>query len=195
MKRTLTVLATILSYALLLLAAPEFVSSFAQDPSVRPGETALRLNIEGKGAVVIKLHTKEAPRTTARIIELVQQKFYDGQRFYRVIKTPRPFLIQTGDPASRVKDPNDRSLGTGGTGQFLAYEASGFGHKKYAVGLSSSPNDRDKGDSQFYILLGDQPFLDGNYTVFGQVVQGMSVVDSIELGDRISNAVIVRGDR
>lgn len=164
-----------------------------QDYAPKPGETDIKLVIENKGTIWIKLHTKEAPKTTSRIIELVSQHFYDGQKFYRVLKTPKPFLIQTGDPMSRHRDVSDRSLGQNGTGQFIPYENSGFSNLKGAVGLSSLPTDRDKGDSQFFILLDDHPFLDGNYTVFGQVVFGMSVVNGIELGDRIASATIVRG--
>lgn len=168
-------------------------AAIAQEYRPKQGETDMRIVIEGKGVVWIQLHTKEAPRTTSRIIELVNQRFYDGQKFYRVIKSPKPFLIQTGDPASKERDAGDKSLGTGGTGVFIPFEDSGYGNVKGAVGLSSLPTDRDKGDCQFYVLLDDQPFLNGNYTVFGQVVSGMNVVQNVELGDRISTVTIVRG--
>lgn len=168
-------------------------AGLCQEYKPKPGETDMRIAIEGKGVVWVLLHTKEAPRTTARIIDLVNQRFFDGQKFYRVIKSPKPFLVQTGDPASKQRDASDKSLGSGGTGVFIPFEDSGFGNIKGAVGLSSLPADRDKGDCQFYILLDDQPFLNGNYTVFGQVVSGMNIVQIIELGDRISSVTIVRG--
>ncbi|MFN7172387.1 MAG: peptidylprolyl isomerase [Fimbriimonadaceae bacterium] len=157
------------------------------------GETLLRVEVENRGDVWIKLHTKEAPRTTSRIIELAEQGFYNGQRFFLVAKTPRPFLIRAGDPLS--KDPSQLDsdkMGTGGTGQKIPFEDSGFSNRTGAVGLATLANDKNSGDSQFYILLGDHPFLDGSYTVFGQVVQGMDVVNKVEKGDRIIRITVVR---
>lgn len=152
------------------------------------------LDIAGRGSVYIKLHTKEAPKTTSQIIRLVQNGFYNGQRFFKVDKSPKPFLVQTGDPASRdAGNIGKPTLGTGGSGTRVAYEDSGFLNETGAVGLSTMPNNRDSGDSQFYILLGNFPFLDGSYTVFGKVVQGMDVVNRIERGDVITSARIQRG--
>jgi cyclophilin family peptidyl-prolyl cis-trans isomerase len=149
------------------------------------------VTVEGRGEVQIRLHTAQAPKTTAQIVRLARQGFYDGQRFFRVVKEPKPFLVQTGDPASRSKPMGDPSLGQGGSGTRVPYEDSGFPNVDGAVGLSTLPNDRDSGDSQFYILLGPARFLDGSYTVFGQVASGMSVVKSIEVGDRITSVKIV----
>ncbi len=176
------IVATTIFLVLLLAAAVGFAS-----PEAGP---FLVLEIEGKGTIKIKLHTSEAPVTTKRIIELTNQKFYDGQRFFKVIRQPRPFLAQVGDPNSRTKRLDDPSLGTSGTGKRLAYEDSGFSHVPGAVGLSHLPNDKDSGDCQFYIVLGKSSFLDGNYTVFGQVSQGMDQLERLELGDRITSARI-----
>ncbi len=169
------------------------IASFGQAAKAKPGQTLLLLDIEGKGRISILLHTKEAPKTTAQIVRLAQSGFYNGQRFFKVVKQPREFLIQTGDPASRTADMKDASLGSGGSGTKVPYEDSGFPNVEGAVGLSTLPNDRDSGDSQFYILLGNAKFLDGNYTVFGQVLDGMDVVRAVTLGDKVTSASIIRG--
>lgn len=151
------------------------------------------LDIQGRGQVSILLYVNEAPKTTAQIIRLAQSGFYNGQKFFKVVKQPKPFLIQTGDPNSKSKPADDASLGKGGSGSRVPYENSGFPNVEGAVGLSTLPNDRDSGDSQFYILLGAARFLDGSYTVFGKVVAGMDVVRGVELGDKVTSATIVRG--
>ena len=180
---------------LLLILAVTLVSSLCSAQAFRPqaGQTVLLLNIENRGQVAILMHTKEAPKTTSQVIKLVQQGFYNGQKFFKVVKQPKPFLIQTGDPASKTKSETDPSLGSGGSGTSVPFEDSGFPNVEGAVGLSTLPKDRDSGDSQFYILLGPARFLDGSYTVFGKVVAGMDVVRAVELGDKVTSATIVRG--
>ncbi len=158
----------------------------------KPGETVIKIAVEGRGNVFIKLHTKEAPKATSQIISLVNEKFYDGQKVFRAEKTPKPFMVQMGDPQTKTKDVDDPTIGSGGSGRKVAFEDSGFSNDEGAVGLAAIPGDRNSGDSQFYILLTRARFLDGNYTVFGQVVNGMEVVKKIERGDRITNVTIVR---
>ena len=87
----------------------------------------------------------------------------------------------------------DASMGVGGTGTKLSFEDTGFSNVEGSVGLSTIPNQKDTGDCQFFILLSDNTYLDGSYTVFGRVVTGMEIVKKIELGDRITKATIVRG--
>lgn len=180
---------------LILLATTAFLVATAWTQGYRPqaGQTVLNLDIEGRGQVSILLFTKEAPKTTAQIIRLAQSGFYNGQKFFKVVKKPKPFLIQTGDPGSKTKNADDPSLGKGGSGSKVPFEDSGNPNVEGAVGLSTLPNDRDSGDSQFYILLGPARFLDGSYTVFGKVVSGMDVVRSVELGDKVTSATILRG--
>jgi peptidyl-prolyl cis-trans isomerase B (cyclophilin B) len=154
----------------------------------------MRITVEGKGNVFIKLFTDRAPKATGQIIRLARQGFYDGQRFHRVITSPKPYLVQIGDPGSRSKDPDDPSVGQGGSGSRVAYEETGFTNDKGFVGLAADPQDRNSGDSQFYILLDKHPFLDGKYTVFGQVVGGgMDVVRRIAKGDRVSSVTVIGG--
>lgn len=153
-------------------------------PQNRPTMT---LEVEGRGRIVIEMYPDKAPKTVAHIQGLVRRGFYDGQRFFRVITEPRPYLIQTGDPASRTQAMDSANMGSGGSGARVPYEDSGLPNDTGYVGLSTLPRDRDSGDSQFYILLGPSRFLDGQYTVFGRVTQGMDVVRSIQLGDRITS--------
>lgn len=159
----------------------------------KAGETVLRLTLENRSTIDILLYTKEAPKTTAHIIGLVQRGFYNDQRFHKVVKDPRPFLVQIGDPGSKTKSMDDRTLGTGGSGTRVPFEESGFANVTGAVGLATQENDRDSGDSQFYILLANSRFLNGASTVFGKVVSDMSTVEKLAKGDKVTSATIVRG--
>lgn len=163
----------------------------AQTPA--SGEVFMKISVENRGDIVVKLHTDKAPKTCAHIIRLVESGFYNGQRIFRVEKKPRPFLIQMGDPATKTKPIDDPSIGTGKSGTSVPYEDSGLTHEEGAVGLSALPRDPNSGDSQFHIILGPAKFLDGQHTVFGTVVGGRSVLRSIEVGDRIASVVIQRG--
>lgn len=163
---------------------------FAQAYTPKLGETVMHLSIEGRGDVYIVLYTKEAPKTTAHIISLVRQGFYNDQRFHRVEKSPRPYLVQVGDPISKT-DLNNPQIGLNGSGEKVPYEETSFTNGDGAVGLVRTLNDRNSGDSQFYMLLAPARFLDGSYTVFGQVVSGLDVLQKIERGDRIKSASIL----
>ncbi|MCS7065117.1 MAG: peptidylprolyl isomerase [Fimbriimonadales bacterium] len=156
----------------------------------KPGETIVKLTIKDKGDVYIRLDMKEAPKTSENFLKLVKQKFYDGIRFHRVV--PR-FVVQAGDPVT--KDPNvsldDPRVGTGGPGYTIKFEPNNLKHKRGAIGMARTP-DPDSAGSQFYICLEPQPQLDGSYVVFGEVVQGMEIVDRIQRGDVIVKAVVLQ---
>lgn len=151
-------------------------------------ETLMRVSIQNRGTVTIQLFTDKAPKTTAHIIRLAKSGFYDGQRFHLAIRSPRPYRVQVGDPASRSGDLDQ--VGSGGSGATIPYEDTGVSNVPGAVGLSSVLGEKNSGDSQFYILLGPAKFLDGSYTVFGKVVEGMDIVNKIEKGDRIDKVTI-----
>lgn len=134
-------------------------------------EGADRIHLElTSGTVVIETRPDLAPNHVARIKELVGQGFYDGLAFHRVIEG---FMAQTGDPLGN---------GTGGSGQNLAAEFSNAPHGRGAVSMARA-NDPNSADSQFFICFADANFLDGQYTVWGQVVEGMEFVDRIKRGD------------
>jgi peptidylprolyl isomerase/peptidyl-prolyl cis-trans isomerase B (cyclophilin B) len=164
--------------------------SVAQEYVLKPGETVVKIVVEGRGEIYIKFHVKEAPKTTSRILKLVRDGFYDGQRFHKVERSPRPYLVEAGDPQSRT-GVDARDIGHGSTGTRIAYEDSGFLNEEGAVGLAHSVDDRDSGDCQFYMLLTAAKWLDGDYTVFGKVVAGMDVLRKIQKGDKIVSMSVI----
>jgi len=130
-----------------------------------------------EGLVKFKFYPKDAPKTVKRLIELINKGFYNGLSFHRVVPG---FVVQGGDPVGN---------GTGGSGQRLDAEFNERRHVEGTVAMARA-SDPNSADSQFYISLGTFPHLDHNYTVFGQVVEGMDVVRKIKLGDKIVSAVI-----
>ena len=121
------------------------------------------------GRVVIELLPDVAPNTVARIKELTRQGFYDGVVFHRVIDG---FMAQTGDPTG---------TGMGGSGQKLKAEFSKTPHERGTVSMARA-QDPNSADSQFFIVFERSQWLDGQYTVFGKVVEGMEHVDKIKKG-------------
>jgi peptidyl-prolyl cis-trans isomerase B (cyclophilin B) len=126
------------------------------------------------GRIVIDLLPEAAPNHVGYFIKLAGEGAYDGTTFHRVVKYG---IVQGGDPLSR--DPAKRDLyGTGGLG-VLAAEGKGGKHTRGAVSSVILPGRPDTGGAQFFICVVDQPALDGQYTVFGRVVEGMAAVSRI----------------
>lgn len=171
-----------------LLVPALLLSVFA---SARAETVKLILNIEGRGDVAIRLLTDKAPKTCAQIERLAKSGFYDGLRFHRAERSPRPFLVEVGDPRSR-QGVSGSDLGTKGSGTTIPFEATDIPQDAGIVGLVRDLSNKNSGDSSFYILLSPARFLNGKYTAFGQVVSGMEVLSKIEKGDRIASAKIVR---
>ena len=128
------------------------------------------------GRVVIELLGDLAPNHVARIKQLVRRKFYDNIVFHRVIAG---FMAQTGDPTG---------TGRGGSGRNLDAEFSTERHLRGTVSMARS-SDPNSADSQFFIVLGDAPWLDRKYTLWGRVTEGMQFVDKIKKGASGSGAV------
>lgn len=167
------------------LAAARAVSSDVDKPLEQPeGSTkasagATRAVIEtNKGKIVIELYPNKAPSTVANFAKLANSGFYNGIKWHRV---EPGFVIQGGDPLSKDEDPNND--GTGGPGYMINAEFNDVKHVKGTVAMARQPQDPNSAGSQFYICLAPAPFLDGQYTVFGQVVEGLDVVDSIQKYD------------
>ena len=127
-----------------------------------------------QGRVVIELRPDLAPNHVARIKELVQQGFYDGVVFHRVIEG---FMAQTGDPTG---------TGRGGSGKNLKAEFSKAPHERGTVSMARA-NHPDSADSQFFICFDDAHFLDGKYTVWGRVIEGMENIDKIKRGEPVKD--------
>ena len=135
-----------------------------------------------KGTIVADLFDTEVPGTVANFEKLANSEFYDGTRFHRVIPN---FMVQGGDPYSRELD-NPR-VGTGGPGYKIKCETHLNTHKHVAGTLSMAHAGKDTGGSQFFICHGPQAHLDRIHTIFGQVRQGMDVVNGIKQNDVITS--------
>jgi len=131
------------------------------------------LRIRDLGDIRIELLPEVAPKTVENFVKLADAGFYDGTQFHRVIPG---YMIQGGDPHTKKKDP--RSYGKGGPGYKIPDEFSDLSHTRGTVSMANTghPN---TGASQFFILHGDAPHLDGRHSAFGRVVDGMGVVDAI----------------
>jgi peptidylprolyl isomerase len=134
------------------------------------------------GRVVIEMRPDLAPATVAQIRALVRQGFYDGLVFHRVIDG---FMAQTGDP---------KGDGTGGSGHKLKAEFSNEKHVRGVVSMARA-SDPDSADSQFFIMFGPAPSLDGKYTIWGRVVSGMEYIDQIKKGDPARNGSVSNPDK
>jgi peptidylprolyl isomerase len=134
------------------------------------------------GRVVIETRPDLAPGHVARIKELVKQGFYDGVVFHRVIEG---FMAQTGDP---------QGTGMGGSGKKLKAEFSKEPHVRGSVSMARA-QDPDSADSQFFICFAKADFLDGKYTVWGRVVEGMEHIDKVKKGDRNRNGAVSDPDK
>ena len=148
---------------LLLILYGFFISS-----SKAVEQVTIQMLLE-KGIVIIETYPEKAPKTVKRITELINQGFYDGLTFHRVISG---FMAQGGDPAGN---------GTGGSGKNIVAEFNDIKHERGIVSMARS-NDPDSADSQFFICYDSHPFLDGKYTVFGKVIEGMNLIDRIPEG-------------
>lgn len=139
-----------------------------------------------KGTIKAELFDTEVPGTVGNFEKLANSKFYDGTRFHRVIPN---FMIQGGDPLS--KEPGNPRVGTGGPGYKIKCETQLNTHKHTTGTLSMAHAGKDTGGSQFFITHAPQPHLDRVHTVFGQVTQGMDVVNQIKQNDVITSIRVV----
>lgn len=149
------------------------------ETQINPGAlTASKARIKTiHGDIVFKFLDGDAPNTCARIKELIKSGFYNGLVFHRVIPG---FVIQGGDPSG---------TGSGGSGKKLKAE---FNQKKHIAGTVAMARSQDinSADSQFYISTGTHPHLDGKYTIFGEVVDGLDVANKIQQGDKMLTVIL-----
>lgn len=148
----------------------------SSDPGNPATEQSVRIKT-AHGDIVFKLLPNVAPITVTRIQELVKVGFYNGLIFHRVIPG---FVIQGGDPSG---------TGSGGSGKKLKAEFSDLVHEKGSVAMARA-QDINSADSQFYISLGKHPHLDGKYTIFGKVTEGMDVLDKVKQGDKMLSVTL-----
>lgn len=161
----------------------------AQTGKTSPGAGPVVVIETAKGVIEFETYPNEAPKTVAHILGLVKRNFYNGLRVHRV--APK-FVIQFGDPYTR--DMTKKELwGTGASGKSIGVAEFNQKrpHKLGAVAMAHKGIAKDA-DSQIYITLRPTPELDRKYTVFGQVIAGMDVVQKIQVGDVIKR-VSVKG--
>jgi peptidylprolyl isomerase len=162
---------------LAVVAMLSFVSAASAQslpPGVDPQNTLLIDTT--KGRIVVKLRNDIAPQHAARMKQLAREKYYDNVPFHRVIEG---FMAQTGDGA--------RGDGTGGSKYpNLPAEFSNVPFKRGIVGMARA-SDPNSANSQFFIMFADGSFLNGKYTVVGEVVSGMDTVDKIKRGEPVQN--------
>jgi peptidyl-prolyl cis-trans isomerase B (cyclophilin B) len=130
-----------------------------------------------KGDIVLRLFPDDAPIHSAAFLKLVESGFYDGLAFHRV---EPGFVVQGGDPDGD---------GTGGPGYRLKAEFNARPHNRGTLAMARSSNP-DSAGSQFYICLADARFLDGQYTVFGEMTEGFEALDAIRRGDKMQKLTV-----
>ena len=137
------------------------------------------------GNIDLRFSPHLAPNHVYTFIELAKKGFYDGTTFHRVIPG---FMIQGGDP--NTKNPDRSRHGMGGPGHTIKAEFNEKPHKRGTLSMARSANP-DSAGSQFFLCVADAPFLDGKYTVFGEVVSGMDVADQIisQARDKMDNPI------
>ena len=180
-----------------------------------PGKAIVVQVINGQ-PVTIEVDGTNAPITAGNFVDLVERGVYDGVMFHRVVRQPTPFVVQGGDPRSRDTTIPASQLGTGSfidpdtnQARFIPLEIKPQGaaqpvynqvvaqtpqlqHTRGAVAMARS-NALNSASSQFYFALDNLPSLNGNYAVFGNVIQGFETVNAVQQGDRISTAKVVQG--
>ena len=166
------------------------VSNTAQDNEIKISENDMKDNKKNphllmkvkNGDVLIELYPDKAPNHVTRILELTKKGFYNDLKFHRVIED---FMVQTGDP---------KGNGTGGSDlPDLKAEFNDIKHVKGVMSMARSASP-DSANSQFFIMLGDSPHLDGQYTAFGRVISGMEFIDQIKKGNINNNGMVTSPD-
>lgn len=171
MKRIVLIFVILLATAL-SVSAQQAPHKFSQQEIKKMSNT--KAIIETKfGNITLKFFPDVAPGHVKNFIDLAKKGFYDGTTFHRVIPG---FMIQGGDPNS--KNPDKSTHGMGGPGYTIKAEFNDKPHKRGTLSMARAQNP-DSAGSQFFICVKDAPFLDRQYTVFGEVESGMEVVDKI----------------
>ena len=155
-------------------------SSDLYTPEYKPTGEEIAVFTTNKGTIRVQLAGKDAPIHVGNFVELAQKGFYDGLTFHRYVPN---FVIQGVDP---------KGNGTGGPGYRIQQEFTtnpNNSHEDGALAMARSSNP-DSAGSQFYFCLGAQHFLDPNYTVFGQTLEGFDTIAALRQGDTIESIVI-----
>jgi cyclophilin family peptidyl-prolyl cis-trans isomerase len=152
------------------------------------GNPVIEMTVVHRGKVRMELFPKEAPKTVAHILRLINKKFYDGIKIHRV---EPGFVVQAGDPTQREMPFGDAKL----QNENIPFEINKHTHEEGTLGIALTAPKSDTGTSQFFINLAPNHHLDGNYCVFGKVIKGMDVVKKIQRGDKIERIVQVKNQK
>ena len=190
---------SVIAFAVLMCVAPALAQQqtapapAAQPPQAKPAPAALPKGVDPQnaifidtkyGRIAIKLRPDLAPKHVERIKQLAREKFYDNVPFHRVIAG---FMAQTGD--------GQNGDGTGGSKYpNLPAEFSNVPYARGIVGMART-SDPNSANSQFFIMLAENPGLNGKYTVVGEVVSGMDLVDKIKKGPEAQNGAVTNPDK
>ncbi len=185
MKNLKTLKILIVAIPLAILGCNKDSKESAESPSGTTSRTAQELEVgeDGlskqtatlrvvHGKIKLAFYPKKAPVTVTRIMELISQGFYNDIIFHRVVPG---FVAQAGDPTG---------TGTSGSGKNLPAEFNDLNHVRGTIAMART-QDPNSADSQFYITLSRQSHLDGKYTIFAKVIDGLDVIDKIQRGDKI----------
>jgi len=171
---------------ILALLTCSLVAVAAQEKS--PGAGPIVVLETVKGTIEFETYPEEAPKTVARVVELIKKNFYNGLRFHRAEPN---FLVQVGDPVTR--DMSRQSWwGRQGSGKAIgvAEITKKRRHVIGAVAMAYPGSDKTQADSQFFIMRRNAPEMDGKYTVFGKVLKGMDVIAKLQHGDLLKRAYL-----
>ena len=169
----------------LIAAAPAAALAATPFGALAAGKPADVVNLYTKdGKISIQLRRDLAPKHVAQIETLVKRKFYDGIVFHRVIDG---FMAQTGDPTGTGTGKSDLP-------NIPAEFTRAASFKRGTVGMARSQMP-DSANSQFFICFGDASFLDGQYTIVGEVISGMDIVDKIKKGSKADNGSVTAPDK
>lgn len=166
--------------------------------------TRIAVITTNKGVMRLEFYPEVAPGHVENFVKLASDGFYDGVKWHRIIAG---FVVQAGDPLTRDvtadvvqrvaegrQQPGDPKIGSGGPGYQIPAEFNSRPHLRGTLAMARSDLP-DSAGSQFYICLAPQPGLDGQYTVFGGVIEGLEVIDTLVVGDVIESIRIVERDK
>lgn len=170
------------------------------------GKATVVMTVKGNKQITIELDGDNAPISAGNFVDLVQKGFYNGLTFHRVVRQPQPFVVQGGDPKGNGSGGYVPSGSTAERRIPLEIKPKGasvpiYGqtisdvpelqHKRGTIAMARSQSP-DSASSQFYFTLADIAFLDGNYAVFGKITNGLEIIDTIQIGDKITSAKVTQ---
>ncbi len=161
----------------LVYASQRNSTAFSQESNIVKHAKFVVLDTSA-GQIRIELLRKNAPVAVNNFVSLAHEGFYDKTKFHRVMEG---MLIQGGDPLTR--EPDRELYGTGGPGYVFDHELSDLPMVRGVVAMANLGRPKTNGSQFFILTANDAPFLNGNYTIFGRVLEGMSVVDKISVGE------------